>query len=170
MKIFFKIVPLSTLSNLKSNNEGFYHLPSPKSNAEPVLPPIEKTPVWTENGQNPIDLPMKPTITTTEVTLVPKTSASVVPPVVPPSVAVAPQLPKEDPLSAETHEKVVAEMRKQNQDVKEGTYRVKKIHFFEKLPWAKSGASKNRPKSSRAIESISRSEQLFFSQSSSRKK
>jgi hypothetical protein len=71
-----------------------------------------------------------------------------------------------NPLSTQTHDKVLEELRKQNKNTKDGTYRVKKIHLLEKseLENQPSTVSFNIPQtpSTKASQSILRSERLFF--------
>ncbi len=80
-----------------------------------------------------------------------------------------------NPISEQTHNKVLEELRKRNKNTKDGVYRVKKVHVIEKTdpephPSAVSFSRPPRPPSSKASQSILRSEKLFFSELFNRKK
>ena len=90
-----------------------------------------------------------------------------------PSTAFAPDI--SNPLSEQTHNRVLDELRRQNPNTKDGIYRVKKVHLLEKtdseprqapVPYTR---PVRRP-SSKASQSILRSEKLLFSGLFNRKK
>lgn len=80
-----------------------------------------------------------------------------------------------NPLSEQTHDTILEELRKSNKNIKDGTYRIKKVHILEKNipenhpPPAKFDLPPSYPPT-KAKQSISRSERLFFSQLFNRKK
>ena len=71
--------------------------------------------------------------------------------------------------SSSVHAQVAEEVRKNHQEIKDGTYRVKKVHVLEKKTPARVSFNV-RPKSSKASQSIAKSEQLFSGQVLQRKK
>jgi hypothetical protein len=80
-----------------------------------------------------------------------------------------------NPLSEQTHNKVLEELRKRNKNTKDGVYRVKKVHLLEKndlepRPPPVLLTRPSRPPSSKASQSILRSEKLLFSDLFNRKK
>ncbi|CAF2037194.1 unnamed protein product [Rotaria magnacalcarata] len=70
-----------------------------------------------------------------------------------------------NPLSARTHDQMLEELRKRNSNIDDGVYRVKKVHLLEKSDRENYAprVSFNLP-SSKATQSISRSEKLLSSE------
>ncbi|CAF2473024.1 unnamed protein product [Rotaria sp. Silwood2] len=150
-----QVVPVSVLSNYNSSNNGFYHLSLNDTVSQPVFPPTETKPsVQLNDQQYPSvnqSLPYYP------------------PPPPPTSILKKPSTvlsqEKYNPLSIQTHDEVLEELRKRNNNTKNGMYRVKKVHILEK------DDRENQPltvpyslPSSKASQSILRSEKLLFNQ------
>ncbi|CAF0793063.1 unnamed protein product [Adineta steineri] len=145
-----QIVPVTAFSNNNSNQNAFYYLTSNDTKTEPVLPPIGKTPVW--YGDQPVQsyptsasLPLSPTSILKKSSTVLSQDVS-------------------NPLSEQTHHKVLEQLRKHNKNTKDGIYRVKKIHLVEKNEQP-STVTNNLPTTTtttKASQSILRSKKLFF--------
>jgi hypothetical protein len=124
-----------------------------QADSQPVLPPIEKTPVWINDQPRPSPVQPAPSYRPPPTSILKKPSTG---------------LPQDvsNPLSEQTHDQVLEELRKRDKNVKDGTYRVKKVHLLEKgdLNEPSSTVSFNLPPTTprtKASQSILRSEKLF---------
>ncbi|UJR30352.1 hypothetical protein I4U23_017887 [Adineta vaga] len=147
------IVPLSALSDYTSNNTGLYHLTPQSTNYESTLPPIREPSQDNADQFQSSSVHSNPSVQTSIL----KKSSTVL------------SQETTNPLSEQTHDQVVEELRKRNKDFKDGTYRVKKVHLLEKSdlqppppPPPLLKVTFNLPPT-KASQSITRSEKLFSS-------
>ncbi|CAF0763301.1 unnamed protein product [Rotaria sordida] len=152
-----QFVPVSALSNYNSSNSGFYHLTPHDTITQPNLPPIETNPsIQFNDQQRPSlnqSLPNYPSLPPPPRTSILKKPSTVL------------SQEKYNPLSIQTHDEVLEELRKRNNNTNDGMYRVKKVHILEKDDHGNQPLtlSFNLP-SSKASQSILRSEKLLFNQ------
>ncbi|CAF3504291.1 unnamed protein product [Rotaria sp. Silwood1] len=150
-----QIVPVSALSNYTSNNNGFFHLSSNNTVSQPVFSSTEPKPSVRFNDQPDSSV---------------NQSVPYYPPPPPPtSILKKPStvLPQENynPLSIQTHDEVLEELRKRNNNTNDGVYRVKKVHIIEKDDRENQPINVSfNPSPSKASQSILRSERLLFNQ------
>lgn len=159
-------MPVSALDRFNSSNQGFYHISSDNPPNQPVLPPIEKTPVWNYHHHPSMSDPSS---------FLPHQSQPM-PPSILKNSSTAFSQDMSNPLSHQTHDRILEELRRHQFDDNDGTYRIKKVHVLEKNDPAYQPPTVrfNLPPSTRspyskASQSIWRSERLLSSRVFNRK-